>query len=49
MLGKTAKGFSKIAGRYVRGIVYNVYANGIGILTDKGIAFIEHGGYEIEY
>ena len=44
---KKAKGFSKTAGRYVQGPIYHVYANGIGILTKKGIAIVEDGDYEI--
>ena len=44
---KEAKGFSKTAGRYVQGPIYHVYANGIGILTKMGIAFVEDGDYEI--
>lgn len=42
-----AKGFSKSAGRYVSGTVYYWLANGVGILTDNGIAFVENGNYEL--
>lgn len=45
--GKKAKGFSNTSGRYVQGPIYHVYANGIGILTKMGIAFVEGGEYEI--
>lgn len=47
MKNKKAKGFSKTAGRYVEGTIYHVYSNGIGILTENGIAFVEDGDYEI--
>lgn len=44
---KKAKGYSKNAGRYVEGIIYYVYSNGVDILTNKGLAFVENGKYEI--
>ena len=47
MKNKKAKGSSKTAGRYAEGIIYHIYANGVGILTEKGIAFVENGEYEL--
>ena len=44
---KKAKGFSKSAGKYVEGIIYHHLANGVNILTNSGLAFVENGEYEL--
>ena len=47
IVGKTAKGYSDTCQKYVEGKIYHHYSNGIGILTDGGIVFVENGKYEI--
>ena len=47
IVGKIAKGYSDTCQKYVEGKIYYHYSNGIGILTDGGIVFVENGKYEI--
>ena len=47
LINKKAKGFSKCAGKYVEGVIYYHLANGVDILTKDGLAFVEHGEYEL--
>ena len=47
IVGKIAKGYSDTCKKYVEGKIYHHYSNGIGILTDGGIVFVENGKYEI--
>ena len=48
IIGKKAKGYSDSSQKQVdEGTIYHHYSNGIGILTDGGIVFIENGKYEI--
>ena len=44
---KNEKGYSDTCQKYVEGKIYYHYSNGIGILTDGGIVFVENGKYEI--
>ena len=47
IIGKIAKGYSDTCQKYVEGKIYYHYSNGIGILTDGGIVFVENGKYDI--
>lgn len=47
IIGKKAKGYSDSSQKQVEGKIYHHYSNGIGILTDGGIVFVENGKYEI--
>ena len=47
IVGKIAKGYSDRCQKYVEGRMYCHYSNGIGILTDGGIVFVENGKYDI--
>ena len=47
IIGKKAKGYSDSCQKYVEGKIYHHLANGINILTDGGLVFVENGKYEI--
>lgn len=47
IIGKKAKGYSGSSKKQVEGKIYHHYSNGIGVLTDGGIVFVENGRYEI--
>ena len=47
IVGKMAKGYSDSCKKYVEGKIYYHYSNGIDVLTDGGLVFIENGKYEI--
>ena len=47
IVGKIAKGYSDTCQKYVEGKIYHHLANGINILTDDGLVFVENGKYEI--
>ena len=42
-----ASGFSESAGKQVTGAIHHIYSNGIGIITNSGIAFIKSGNFKI--
>lgn len=44
---KKVKGYSKDSQKYIEGTVYHHLANGVNVITDKGLIFIEHGNYEL--
>ena len=47
IVGKMAKGYSDVCQKQVKGKIYYHYSNGIDILTDGGLVFVENGKYEI--
>ena len=47
IVGKTAKGYSDSCQKQVEGKIYYHYSNGIDIVTDNGLVFVENGKYEI--
>lgn len=42
-----ARGYSYTSQKYVEGLIYHWLANGINLLTENGLVFIEHGEYEL--
>lgn len=44
---KIAKGYSYTSQKYIEGLVYHWLTNGINVLTENGLVFIEHGEYEL--
>ena len=47
IVGKEAKGYSDSSQKEVEGKIYHHLSNGINILTDSGLVFVENGKYEI--
>lgn len=47
IIGKKAKGYSDSSQKQVEGKIYHHLSNGINILTDGGLVFVENGKYEI--
>ncbi len=47
IIGKKAKGYSDSCQKHVEGKIYHHLTNGINILTDGGLVFVENRKYEI--